>query len=62
MKKATRTIALSVLVLLTAATFAMAAPEPVNLGQDANKMQWYLVNYGKGEYPFASARRVLHQP
>lgn len=63
MKKVIRTIALSVLVLLTAATFAMAAPEPVNLGQDANKMQWYLVNYGKGEeYPFASARKYYTNP
>lgn len=67
MKKFFRIATVSLLALMAAATFAMAAqtaaPEPVNLGQDANKMQWYLVNYGKSdECCFASARKYYTNP
>ncbi len=42
---------------------AAKAPAPVNFGKDANKMQWYLVNYGKdGEESFAVARKYYTNP
>ncbi|MGI6784833.1 MAG: hypothetical protein ACOX5A_11600 [Aminivibrio sp.] len=67
MKKLSRIIAISVFTLIAAAAVAVAAgaaaPEPVNFGQDANKMQWYLVNYGKNdECNFASARKYYTNP
>ncbi len=67
MKKISRIIVLCTLALISVAAIAMAAqtaaPEPVNLGQDANKMQWYLVNYGKGDdFSFASARKYYTNP
>ena len=44
-------------------TPAVKLPDPVNFGKDANKMQWYLVNYGKGEKePFAVARKYYTNP
>lgn len=42
---------------------AVKAPAPVNFGKDANKMQWYLVNYGKeGDARFAVARKYYTNP
>ena len=42
---------------------AAKAPAPVNFGKDANKMQWYLVNYGKeGDGHFAVARKYYTNP
>lgn len=68
MKKNFRTVVLSLLSLLflfvsLSAAFADAAPAPVNFGQDANKMQWYLVNYGKDdEGCFACTRKYYTNP
>ncbi|GAB1399667.1 hypothetical protein MASR2M17_21380 [Aminivibrio sp.] len=46
-----------------AETPAVKLPDPVNFGKDANKMQWYLVNYGKEEdKPFAVARKYYTNP
>ncbi len=57
-------LAILVLVLSVSAAFATeAAPKPVNFGQDANKMQWYLVNYGKNDgIPFANTRKYYTNP
>ena len=42
---------------------AVKLPDPVNFGKDANKMQWYLVNYGKEENTaFAEARKYYTNP
>ncbi len=42
---------------------AVKLPDPVNFGKDANKMQWYLVNYGKVEdKPFAVVRKYYTNP
>lgn len=52
----------------TAAEPAPAEPEKpavksVDFGQDGNKMQWYLVNYGKKDgVPFASVRKYYTNP
>lgn len=68
MKKQSRLVTLFVLALLAlvlsiSAAFASAAPQPVNFGQDANKMQWYLVNYGKNdEGTFACTRKYYTNP
>lgn len=46
-----------------AETPAVKVPDPVNFGKDANKMQWYLVNYGKEEdTAFAVARKYYTNP
>ena len=46
-----------------AETPAVKTPDPVNFGKDANKMQWYLVNYGKAEEKrFAVARKYYTNP
>ena len=46
-----------------AETAEVKLPDPVNFGKDANKMQWYLVNYGKEkEKPFAVARKYYTNP
>ena len=46
-----------------AETAEVKLPDPVNFGKDANKMQWYLVNYGKeGDGHFAVARKYYTNP
>lgn len=68
MKKQSRLFTLFVLALLAlflsvSAAFASAAPQPVNFGLDANKMQWYLVNYGKNDDGhFACTRKYYTNP
>ena len=69
MKKQSRLITLFVLALLAlvlsvSAAFASAAPQPVNFGQDANKMQWYLMTYGKNDdgIHVATARKYYTNP
>lgn len=68
MKKYSRSVVMSLLALLflfgaLSMAFANTAPAPVNFGQDANKMQWYLVNYGKdGDDCFACTRKYYTNP
>ncbi len=48
----------SMFLLLSASWAPAQEVTPVNLGQDGNKMQWYVVNYGKNDQEhFAAARR-----
>ena len=50
---------LGLLVALASPVFAWDASKQKNLGQDANKMQWYLLDYGKdsADIPYAIARK-----
>ena len=47
------------LVALSSPVFAWDSAKQVNLGQDKNKMTWYLLDYGKNEagVPFAISRK-----
>ncbi|WP_367338441.1 hypothetical protein [Aminivibrio sp.] len=53
MKKNSKSLALAVslfmLVFLASSAFAEMVQKHVNFGQDANKMQWYLMTYGKND-------------
>ncbi len=50
---------LGLLVALASPVFAWDASKQKDLKQDANKMQWYLLDYGKdsADIPFAIARK-----
>lgn len=50
---------LGLLVAVTAPAMAWDASKQKNLGQDANKMQWYLLDYGKDDsgVPYAVSRK-----
>ena len=50
---------LGLLVALASPVLAWDAAKQKNLGQDANKMQWYLLDYGKTDdgIPYAVSRR-----
>ena len=50
---------LGLLVAITAPVFAWDAAKQKDLGQDANKMKWWLLDYGKNDagVPFAISRK-----
>ena len=50
---------LGLVVALASPVLSWDAAKQKNLGQDANKMQWYLLDYGKNEagVPFAVSRK-----
>ena len=67
MKKQSHIIVLFAFALLALSLFVSlafaAVLQPVNFGQDGNKMQWYLVNYGKNnDGPFACTRKYYTNP
>ena len=61
-KKAQKFIVLTLLTVMACSALPAVAWDPakqVNLGQDAGKMQWYILDYGIGEdgIPFSVARK-----
>ena len=57
-------VSLFMLVLLASSAFAAMVQKHVNFGQDANKMQWYLMTYGKNDDGIhaATARKYYTNP
>jgi opacity protein-like surface antigen len=57
-------VSLFMLVFLASSAFAEVVQKHVNFGQDANKMQWYLMTYGKNDdgIHVATARKYYTNP